>query len=68
MCLGFLDPARLSYTVSWDTDNMPYHTTADYEKPVANTVTVTVYYTWLPEVYLIGPLTLSSTSTVTMSY
>ena len=63
-----LDTAQMSYSVSWDTDNMPYHTTADYEKPVANTVTVTVYYTWLPEVYLIGPLTLSSTSTVTMSY
>jgi hypothetical protein len=63
-----LDPAHLSYTVTWDADNMPYHMTADYEKPVANTVTVTVRYTWLPEVYLVGPITLSSTSTATMSY
>jgi Flp pilus assembly protein TadG len=63
-----LDPAHLSYTVSWDTDNMPYHMTDDYEKPVANTVTVTVRYTWLPEVYLVGPITLTSTSTMTMSY
>ncbi len=63
-----LDPAHLSYTVSWDTDNMPYHMTDDYEKPVANTVTVTVRYTWLPEAYLVGPITLTSTSTMTMSY
>jgi Flp pilus assembly protein TadG len=63
-----LDPAQLSYTVSWETNNMPNHTTADYEKPVANTVTVKVSYAWLPEWYLIGPITLSSTSTMTMSY
>lgn len=63
-----LDPAHLSYAVTWDTDNMPYHTTADYEKPVANTVTVTVRYAWVPELYLVGPITLTSTSTMTMSY
>jgi Flp pilus assembly protein TadG len=63
-----LDPAYLSYAVSWDTDNMPYHMTDDYEKPVANTVTVTVRYTWVPELYLVGPITLTSTSTMTMSY
>ena len=63
-----LDTSKLSYTVSWDTDNMPYHMTADYEKPVANTVTVTVRYVWVPEAYLVGPITLTSTSTMTMSY
>ena len=63
-----LDPANLHYSVSWDTDNMPYHLTTDYEKPVANTVTVKVTYTWLPEAYLIGPITLTSTSTMTLSY
>ena len=63
-----LDPAHLSYTVSWDTDNMPYHMSDDYEKPVANTVTVTVRYTWVPELYLVGPITLTSTSTMPMSY
>lgn len=63
-----LDPSHLSYTVTWDTDNMPYHMTADYEKPVANTVTVTVHYTWLAGPYQVGSITLSSTSTMTMSY
>jgi Flp pilus assembly protein TadG len=67
-CAVNLDPAHLSYAVSWDTDNMPYHVTGDYEKPVSNTVTVKVFYTWFPEVYLIGPVTLTSTSTMTMSY
>ncbi len=63
-----LDLSQLSYTVTWNTDNMPYHTTSEYEKPVANTVTVTVQYNWIPEAYFVGPLTLSSTSTVPMSY
>jgi Flp pilus assembly protein TadG len=63
-----LDLSQLSYSVTWDTSNMPYHTTTDYEKPVANTVTVTVNYKWFPEAYFIGPITLSSTSTVPMSY
>jgi len=63
-----LDTAQLSYSVSWDTDNMPNHASSDYEKPVTNTVTVKVYYKWFPEWYLIGPVTLTSTSTMTMSY
>jgi Flp pilus assembly protein TadG len=63
-----LDLSQLSYSVTWNTSNMPYHTTADYEKPVANTVTVTVSYKWFPEAYFVGPITLSSTSTVPMSY
>jgi Flp pilus assembly protein TadG len=63
-----IDPAQLSCSVSWNTNNMPSHMSRDYEKPVANTVSVTVSYTWLPEVYLVGPFTLSSTSTVPMSY
>jgi Flp pilus assembly protein TadG len=33
-----------------------------------NTVSVTVNYTWIPEGYLIGPITLSSTSVMPMSY
>jgi Flp pilus assembly protein TadG len=63
-----LDLSQLTYSVTWNTDNMPYHMTADYEKPVANTVSVTVVYKWFPEAYFMGPLTLSSTSTVPMSY
>jgi Flp pilus assembly protein TadG len=63
-----LDLSQLSYSVTWNTSNMPYHTTNDYEKPVANTVTVTVSYKWFPEAYFVGPITMSSTSTVPMSY
>ena len=63
-----LDLSQLSYTVSWNTSNMPYTVKNNYEKPTGNTVTVTVSYNWLPEFYLVGPITLTSTSTVPMSY
>jgi Flp pilus assembly protein TadG len=33
-----------------------------------NTVTVTVSYTWMPEAFLVGPFTLTSTSVLPMSY
>jgi Flp pilus assembly protein TadG len=35
---------------------------------VVNNVTVTVTYTWVPELYLLGPYTLTSQSTVPVSY
>jgi len=63
-----LDLSQLSYTVTWNTNNMPSSVNSDYEKPTGNTVTVTVNYNWFPEVYLVGPIVLSSTSTVPMSY
>lgn len=63
-----LDLSQLSYSVSWNTSNMPYCVSTDYENPTGNTVTVTVSYKWFPELYLVGPITLSSTSTVSMSY
>lgn len=63
-----LDLCHLSYTVAWNANNMPYSVNSDYEKPTNNTVTVTVNYKWFPEVYLVGPIVLSSTSTVPMSY
>jgi Flp pilus assembly protein TadG len=63
-----LDPSRLTYSVTWDKDNSPSSMTTDYEKPVANTVTVTVTYSWLPELYLVGPITLTGSSTLPMSY
>jgi Flp pilus assembly protein TadG len=63
-----LDLSQLSYSVTWNTSNMPYTLNTDYENPTGNTVTVTVSYNWFPEVYLAGPITLSSTSTVPMSY
>jgi Flp pilus assembly protein TadG len=63
-----LDMSQLTYKVSWNSNNMPYTVGNDYETPTGNTVTVTVNYQWFPELYLVGPITLSSTSVVPMSY
>ena len=63
-----LDLSRLSYEVTWDKNNMPLDASEDYEKPTGNTVTVTVTYQWFPEMYLIGPYSLSSTSKAQMIY
>lgn len=70
-----LDLSQLSVKVSWTINNMPYSVNnpssphnGDYVTPTNNTVTVTVSYNWFPEVYLIGPIVLSSTSTMPMSY
>jgi Flp pilus assembly protein TadG len=61
-----LDLARLTYTVTWDQDNMPLTVYEDEQAPEGNTVTVTVNYQWRPAMYLIGPFTLTSTSTAQM--
>jgi Flp pilus assembly protein TadG len=60
-----LDLSKLSYSVTWNTDNRPYHTTVVNNQvvPVRNTVTVTLTYQWIPEAFL-GGITLTSTSTV----
>jgi Flp pilus assembly protein TadG len=63
-----LDMTQLTYTVTWSSSNMPYTLSGDYEKPTGNTVTVTINYKWFPELYLMGPIPLTSTSTVPMSY
>jgi Flp pilus assembly protein TadG len=51
-----LDPNQLSYSVTWNTDNRP-----------GNAVIVQVSYQWIPEAFL-GGITLTSTSTMTVSY
>ncbi len=51
-----LDPSKLSYSVTWNTDNRQ-----------GSTVQVIVSYQWIPEAYLSG-ITLSSTSVMPMSY
>jgi len=63
-----MDPSRLGYSVTWNQNNSPYTVTTDFERPVGNTVSVTVTYTWMPEIFFIGPITLSSTSTLPMAY
>ena len=63
-----MDLSKLSYQVTWDTSNMPLDASESVGTPNGNTVSVTVTYQWFPEVYLIGPITLSSTSTAQMIY
>lgn len=64
-----LDTSKLTYSVTWNTSNDPYHTATvnGVQEKVANTVTVTVTYQWVPEAYL-GGITLRSTSVSVMSY
>jgi Flp pilus assembly protein TadG len=66
--IGF-DPSLLTYSVTWNTDNAPFHTinVNGSVTPFRNIVTVTVNYQWLPEAFL-GQIQLSSTSNMPMSY
>jgi Flp pilus assembly protein TadG len=63
-----LDLSQVQYSVTWNTDNSPYHTVIVNGNvvPVTNTVTVTITYQWIPEAYL-GGITLTSTSVTPMS-
>ncbi|MGI8981405.1 MAG: TadE/TadG family type IV pilus assembly protein [Pirellulaceae bacterium] len=63
-----LNLSKLSYQVTWNTSNMPLDASESVGTPHGNTVSVTVTYQWFPEVYLIGPFNLSSTSTAQMIY
>jgi hypothetical protein len=69
MAVG-LDTTQLSYSITYNTSNAPFHTTLDANNnvtPIQNTVTVTLTYQWLPEAYL-GSITMSSTSVMPMCY
>ena len=74
-----LDPSLLTVSVSWSVPgysppNMPFYDDTDPnlippgQIALLNYVTVTVTYQWTPVLYLTGPITLTSTSTVQMSY
>jgi hypothetical protein len=58
----------LSYQVTWDKNNWPLFVDTEYEKPIGNTVTITVTYQWIPELFPMGPFTLTSTSSAQMLY
>jgi Flp pilus assembly protein TadG len=64
-----LDLSKLTYSVTWTTSNSPSHSATINSQTVnvANTVTVTIHYQWLPEAYF-GGITLSSTSVAVMTY
>lgn len=54
-----LDTNAFSYTITWpDVSTMP----GVPDNWPGSTITVTVSYTWHPEIYLGGPVTLTSTS------
>lgn len=56
-----LDPTQLSYTVTWpDVVNQP----GKPDNWPGSKVDVTVHYDWLPDLYLIGPIRLTSTSSM----
>jgi Flp pilus assembly protein TadG len=66
-----LNPSNLSYSVTWDANNAPTRANANSSPPGAplgNTVSVSVTYTWMPEMLLVGPINLSSTAVMPMSY
>jgi hypothetical protein len=79
-----LDPSRLTTIVrmnttqgsfDWDDtietfNRWPYSTVIQNNRviPVQNTVSVTVTYSWFPELYLLGPINLQSTAVMPMSY
>jgi hypothetical protein len=65
-----MDTSQLTYSASWANANqMPTYLDYSQNPPVwrSNTVTVTVTYQWIPELYL-GGITLSSTSVMPVSY
>jgi Flp pilus assembly protein TadG len=66
---SLLNLSDLTYSVTWNTSNSPYHTTIVNNTlvPVTNTVTVTITYQWLPEAYF-GKHTFTSTSVTPMAY
>jgi len=75
-----LDSSQLTVSVSWSAPpgyippNMPSYVDTNPnlvppgQKTFQNYVTVTVTYQWMPEMYLFGPITLTSTSVMPMSY
>lgn len=64
-----LNLSNLGYSVTWNSSNAPTRTVISngQGKYVANTVTVTITYQWLPQLIASGGV-FTSTSTATMSY
>jgi len=64
-----LNLSKLTYSVTWNTSNSPYHmaTVNGQQAKVANTVTVSINYQWVPETFL-GAVNLSSTTVSVMYY
>jgi Flp pilus assembly protein TadG len=63
-----MDLSKLTYQVVWDKSNMPVDASESTSTPEGNTVSVTVTYQWFPELILVGPYNLTSTSKAQMVY
>jgi Flp pilus assembly protein TadG len=66
-----LDTSRLTVSASWsagDNRTNAANSSTGFTSTINNYVTVTVSYEWFPELFLVGPITLTSTSTAPMSY
>jgi hypothetical protein len=76
-----LDSSQVNAAVSWTIpstytpSNYPNYASTSLDKNgvpaqivIYNNVIVTISYNWMPEFYLIGPITLSSTSQMPMQY
>jgi Flp pilus assembly protein TadG len=63
-----LNPNDVQVTVTWQDQNSAYTVTSSTGQSRVSTVTVTVTYPWLPELFLVGPINLSSTCVIPMSY
>jgi Flp pilus assembly protein TadG len=61
--------SNVTYSVAWNQSNEPFYVIKNADgtfTKIANVVTVTVTYQWIPEGFL-GATTLTSTSTMAMS-
>jgi Flp pilus assembly protein TadG len=75
-----LDPSKIQIDLSWTAPsgmtpaNIPTYVDTDPnlatpgQVVIQNNVIVTLQYDWFPEAYLVGPITLTSTSEMPMSY
>ncbi|HET6882986.1 MAG TPA: TadE/TadG family type IV pilus assembly protein [Pirellulales bacterium] len=63
-----LDLSKLTYSVTWNTSNSPSHTVVQSGTTinVANTVTVTINYQWMPQAF-VGQQNMSCTSVRVMT-
>lgn len=72
----FLEPVDITITlktaqgdIPWDSSNKwPFSLNTDNGNKQTNIVSITVTYQWIPEMYLTGPITLTSTSDMPMSF
>jgi Flp pilus assembly protein TadG len=58
-----LDTSKLTYSVTWSANQVPNPT-----NPASSTVTVTLTYQWYPVAFISGPVTLTSTAIMPMSF